>query len=273
MLALGSRFIGSRAAPRVMVLCYHSISAAPYASASPEVFEQHLRWLTGRCRIVRFGDLWNTSRSVDAGGREAIVALTFDDGYADNFEHAFPLLARYAVPATFFVTAGWLEGDATVAARFARLCGDSRARPLSWGQLAEMQRAGMDVGGHTYSHPNLARLTRAAVEEELRRSKAVLEDRLGSPVRSLAYPFGIPRCHFTEETMGIAARAGYESGAAITFTPVGPGHSRFAIPRFPVMPRGAGRLDRVVSGESDLLGVWQERAPLFLQRRRWDLDG
>jgi peptidoglycan/xylan/chitin deacetylase (PgdA/CDA1 family) len=254
----------------VVILCYHSISTKPFASITPKAFEQHLRWLKAHSTIVPFHIAHG---GPDTTGNEPVVALTFDDGYADNFESAFPLLQQYNVPATFFLTAGLLERDPKVMAKFQRLCG-ARAgdvRPLEWAQVREMRRAGMEFGAHTYSHPNLSRLERTAVETELRRSKAILEERLGEAVRSMAYPFGIPRCHFTRETMEIAAAAGYDYAVAIAFRAVQRFHSRFSIPRFPVSSGGVGTLGRVMSGASDLLGVWQEHAPVVLQRRRWDL--
>jgi peptidoglycan/xylan/chitin deacetylase (PgdA/CDA1 family) len=197
-----------------------------------------------------------------------MVAITFDDGYGDNYDYAFPLLQRHGATATFFVTAGFLERDPQVMRRF-----HPGLRPLAWDQVREMRQGGMAFGAHTYSHPNLSRLDRAAAEGELRRSKLILEARLGEPISAMAYPFGVPRRHFTTETMAIASAVGYHYAAAITFRAVHPSHCPLAIPRLPI-PRASGVpvLHDLVFGAWDLLGLWQERAPVVSQTHRWDRD-
>jgi peptidoglycan/xylan/chitin deacetylase (PgdA/CDA1 family) len=267
LVEAGRRWIAPKASPRAVVLCYHSVSTEPRAvSVTPEVFAQHLQWLSAHCEIVPFSRVADAARPGHPG--RPMVAITFDDGYADNYDHAFPLLRHHGARATFFVTAGFLEQDPRVMLRFRQ-----GLRPLEWGQVREMRRGGMEFGAHTYSHANLSRLDRAAVEDELSRSKLIVEERLGEPVTTIAYPFGIPRRHFTRETMAIASAVGYRYGVAITFRAVHRSHCPLAIPRLPVPGGGdVGVLRDLVSGAWDLLGLWQERAPVVLQTRRWDRD-
>src|SRR5687767_12557712 len=95
---------------RVVVLCYHSIHPSlPFRSATPEMFTEHLEWLREHCECVPFSRI-PLARSRAGHGRP-IVAVTFDDGYADNHEFALPLLLESGIPATFFVTSGFLQGD------------------------------------------------------------------------------------------------------------------------------------------------------------------
>jgi peptidoglycan/xylan/chitin deacetylase (PgdA/CDA1 family) len=228
------------------------------------VFARHLQWLSAHCEIVPFSQVADAARPPRPG--RPMVSITFDDGYADHYDHAFPLLRCHGARATFFVTAGFLERDPEVMQRFRQ-----GVRPLEWGHVRDMRRGGMEFGAHTYSHPNLRSLGRAAVEDELRRSKLIVEDRLGERVTAVAYPFGIPRRHFTSETMAIASAVGYRYGAAITFRPVHRSPRPLAIPRLPVPPAaGVPVLRELVLGAWDLIGFWQERAPVFLQTRRWD---
>jgi Polysaccharide deacetylase len=131
--------------------------------------------------------------------------------------------------------------------------------------VREMRRAGMGVGAHTYSHPNLAQLDPHAAELEVRRSKEILEDRLGAPVRLMAYPFGTPNRHFTNETVGVVSDAGYGYAAAVTWRGVRATDSPFRVPRFTCDGDSLNTLRDKVSGAWDLLGVCQERAPLRMR--------
>jgi peptidoglycan/xylan/chitin deacetylase (PgdA/CDA1 family) len=271
-LALGVyRQIAPRgASSRTVVLCYHSIhSKTSFASAAPDLFAQHLIWLKQHCTIVPFSQVLTAVSG--NGERRPCVAITFDDGYVDNYECAFPLLQRYEVPATFFLTVGFMERDPAVVERFRSLrrTPGEKLHSLTWPQVREMRQLGMEFGAHTYSHPNLARLDRPAAEVELRRSKEIMEEQLGQRIGLLAYPFGRPKLDFTAKTIDLVAQVGYESAAATTSRAVRVSDGRFAIPRFFATGLDVRTLASIVRGDWDVLGYWQERAPLFLQRRDW----
>lgn len=252
---------------RIVILCYHSIHPEKgFASASPAQFEAQLEWLKANCEIIRFRDAFAAARSASARGDRPRVALTFDDGYADNFEHAFPLLVKHGLTATFFVTAGLLERDRTVLERLHHL---RNARyedvlPLDWHQVREMQRGGMDVGSHTYSHPNLIKLDAASAIGELRNSRRIIEDRLGAPIDTLAYPFGMVRRHVGRETMALAAEAGYRFAATVAFRAVERRDDAMALPRFLVTRDEVETISEKVGGAWDFMGWWYKRAPLWL---------
>jgi peptidoglycan/xylan/chitin deacetylase (PgdA/CDA1 family) len=260
LVEVGRRFVVPRASARVVVLCYHSIHPAlSFRSATPELFSQHLVWLKQHCTIVSFQRAVLAAEQPPSG--RPVVAITFDDGYADNYEYAFPLLNHHGVPATFFLTVGLLEKDPAVLRSVRGLWGPfaDETRPLDWSTVREMRRAGMEVGAHTYSHPNLARLDRHAADLEVRRSKGIIEDRLGEPVPLMAYPFGTPKRHYTEETVDVVSGAGYEYAAAVTWRGIRASDSHFRIPRFTCTGDSVRTLQEKVFGAWDLLGAWQER--------------
>lgn len=252
---------------RVVVLCYHSVHPRrKFASVTPERFAEHLQWLKLHCQVIPLSEVLFAAQS---GNRDKpLVAITFDDGYDDNYEFAFPLLQEHEVPATFFVTVGFIERDPVVLRRFRTL---RRAplddiQPLTWKQIREMREAGMALGSHTWSHPNLARLDPREARHELLRAKEVLEQRLGEEVMSLAYPFGKPGRHFTRSTMELAAEVGYNTGVAVIFRAVMPADSPWALPRFFVTGDSVEILAEKAMGAWDWLGLWQEGAPLWLAR-------
>src|SRR5258708_39668817 len=93
--------ISSQQCDRRVILCYHSVNPKTSFSTPPARFEEHLRWLSGHCHVEALVDI--ISGRSRATGRPH-VAITFDDGYHDNHEYVFPLLQKYGLSATFFLT-------------------------------------------------------------------------------------------------------------------------------------------------------------------------
>lgn len=155
-------------------------------------------------------------------GEEHGVVLTFDDGLASVAETALPLLSKRGWPAMIFLVAGFVgETDSWDV----RLLG--RGRPMmSWGEVQQWSRAGVSFGSHTVTHADLTALSVRALREELRGSKAMIEDQTGVRVDWLSYPFGRHDERVREE----AAEAGY-AGAFGTHVSGGGGQDRYARPR------------------------------------------
>lgn len=152
------------------------------------------------------------------------VVLTFDDGYADFHERALPLLARYGFPATLFVTTGWLRDAGPYAA------GRPLGRTLSWSELEEATAAGVEIGGHGHSHAQLDQLGDRALRAELRQGRELLEQRLGRPVPTMAYPYG-----YSSARVRRAARAaGYAAACAVGNALPAAGSDLLAVPRLTV---------------------------------------
>ena len=276
MVSIDSRFDRFRdQSKRTVALCYHSIHAdKPFATASPEMFERHLAWLTEHCDVGEMSEecVEEAARMRTSGDEKAVrpsVLLTFDDGYDDNFEFVFPTLIKYGVRATFFITTGFVEQDPTTLARFKkeRGCSAHMLKALDWGQIEEMQAAGMVFGAHSHTHRNLAGLDDAQALTELKTSKAILEEKLGQPIKLMAYPYGKPRVHFTNDrTVPLVRSCGYSLGAAVLHRAIRPSDSVMAVPRFFVARDDVAALSDKVKGRADAIGRWQEHAPILLQR-------
>jgi peptidoglycan/xylan/chitin deacetylase (PgdA/CDA1 family) len=114
------------------------------------------------------------------------LVLTFDDGYETVYHEALPVLQRYGMSATIFITTGQ-NAPAGLADRLPSCEGQAM---LSWRQILELRRCGVEIGAHTCTHPDLTRLPPAEIRAEIGASKAIIEDMLGAAVRSFAYPFG-----------------------------------------------------------------------------------
>jgi peptidoglycan/xylan/chitin deacetylase (PgdA/CDA1 family) len=155
-------------------------------------------------------------REVHNSWPERSVALTFDDGFANFYEEAAPRLAARGFGATVFVVSGHIGKQNDWAPPPQGLGG----RPmLTWPQLLEMSSAGIEVGAHTRNHKDLRGLSRTEAQTEIGDSRLEIEDRLGRPVESFAYPFGhvspasleIVRREFRSACTTDLRRAGEES--------------------------------------------------------------
>jgi peptidoglycan/xylan/chitin deacetylase (PgdA/CDA1 family) len=266
-LVAGRLSSGRNLSTRRVVFCYHSVHPnRPYPSSKPETFERHVQWLKEHCRVASLVELVTDPRASVSG--KPVVAITFDDGHEDNHSIALPILTKHGVTATFFITAGFVERDAAVLHRFQHLlgCGPDDLVPLDWEQIRELRASGMDIGCHTFSHPNLARLSAAAAAKELRTSRDLISERLGERIDLFAYPFGKPKVHFTAVTTEVVRDIGYRVAVAVTFKGVRESDSFFNVPRFFADDDDVAKLAAKIAGSYELVGWWQRHAPVSLLR-------
>ncbi len=169
------------------ILTFHAIHDLPSViSFSPKVFRR------GMARLHESGyrtlSLLEAADCIRRGKPfpERSFAITFDDGYQSVFDEAFPVLRRYNMTATVFLTVGEKRG----AGHDGRLPSLEGRPMLSWNEIREMLGYGIAFGAHTLTHPDLTRLTSEQAEIEIYESKAIIEDELNTPVNCFAYPYG-----------------------------------------------------------------------------------
>jgi peptidoglycan/xylan/chitin deacetylase (PgdA/CDA1 family) len=311
------RRVRNSIAPGALILMYHRIAdedSDPWGlCVKPQHFAKHLEVLR---KMVRPLQLHQLTQEMDAGLRlHRSVAITFDDGYVDNLQNAKPLLERFDIPATVFVSTGYtgqdrefwwdelerlflqprqlpetlqlkIEGqhyqwelgtDAHYSQEaFARdrlwqaehqktpsvrrslyysiwrllqpLREEARRqlldelltwadakpqarathRPLTQAEVLDLERESpIEVGAHTVMHPFLSALPISSQKQEIQQSKTHLEEILGHPVRSFAYPYG----DYTKDTIAVVREAGFTCACSTNKGSVKRQSDRFQLPR------------------------------------------
>jgi len=237
----------------VPVFMYHHVSPleGDMVTITPEDFEAHLRFLKeGGYRTPSLGELVDYMEGRgELSGRSAV--LTFDDGYLDFFIYAFPLLKKYGLRAAVFVVTDW--ADSAEGPRGRRIDGFRENTPdhartkalieegrlsevvMDWEMIEEMAGSGLvEFHSHTASHIDCAKAEGGKLAEELARSKARIEEKLGVGCDLVCWPWG----RFNDAAVGAAREAGYR-GAFTTHRGVAKrGDDPFCIKRI-VVKEGA----------------------------------
>lgn len=228
-----SRVLSQGNVNRIPILMYHTVherssDPRPYfeTSVSPRVFAKQMRQLHSRGYSAVSLEEALQALGTGRDDRKRVV-ITFDDGYHDFYENAFPVLSELQFTATVFLMTGYMGDD--VSPFKGRDC-------LTWKEVRELHSHGISFGSHTVKHPQLKFLTSDELTEELATSKKTIEDRLGAAVRSFSYPYAFPEADGTfirlmRETM---LSCGYENGVTTILGTANSRSDRFFLPRLPV---------------------------------------
>jgi peptidoglycan/xylan/chitin deacetylase (PgdA/CDA1 family) len=238
------------------ILCYHRVSSDPdELSVSPRAFRAQMElMLRARAKPETLDEALDR---LDEGAPARHVCITFDDGYHDNLDYALPVLHELGIPATIFVPSAIIDGRAPI-------YWYEQAPPLlSWSELRQISHEGLvAIGAHTRTHPALCKLSDDAAWDEIAGSRGDVEERVGRPVTSFAYPAGL----YGEREVRMVREAGYR--VALTCDPGlnGPGHRPHAMHRLVIDAR-----DDLKMFEAKLTGLldkpWGVRDALRLATR------
>ena len=214
---------------RGVVLAYHSISdAVSPVTCSPKAFERQCRLLAKYFDVVsvdEFLRILKTGRSL-----EGKTAITFDDGYADNFEIAAKVLSQYNLPATFFVATRFIGSDHV--AWWDEQSG-IQSRWMTWDDVRALSDSGFTIGGHTQRHVDLASVDPILAEKEIRDCRDDLRRELGIDSTLFAYPYGRPE-NINAALVEIVRQNGFECCFSCHGGIVNPTDSAFELLRLPV---------------------------------------
>ena len=201
---LHDQLIDARTYP-IAILFYHRVADSHLTpwTISRRNFVQHLDWLQRHFDIVTLAEAQRRVRS--ARNSRPTVAITFDDGYAENCDFAIPELQRRQLPATYFVATTSVSTGKPFAHDLKLNCPHT---PNTVAQVKDISGAGFEIGGHTKNHVEIGGLAeRREVEEEILGGIKELESWDVGPIRYFSFPFGLPG-NTSQLAVDILMRAG-----------------------------------------------------------------
>ncbi len=238
-------------AQSAIVVLYHAIGKSPN-SVTRESFREQMAWLAANTQVVNVDTIasgeWPDSKS------GITSAITFDDGYVGVHEIAAPILSEFNCPATVYVSTDTIDmHENRLSSQYAGLYENESL--LNWMQLRELSKGGFSIGSHLMSHENLTLLQKADASVQLHNSKSKIEDIIGVPCTSFAYPWG----KYSDSAVAAVRDVGYRSAViALHYTIERHAIDPLKIPRADI--QRSYTLDdfrSIVRGEWDFLGYYQ----------------
>jgi peptidoglycan/xylan/chitin deacetylase (PgdA/CDA1 family) len=249
----------------VPILCYHAVqdpAALPAGddawALTPTKFSQHLDLLHGLgVTTLTISELVDARRSRDLAAMTNAVAITFDDGYGDLYRTIGPMLMERGFRATAFVATGNVLARETGARRGERW--------LSWDELRALPTMGFEIGAHSHDHDALDLLRARAAHDDVVRSRALLVEALGQPVRTMAFPFG----YSTRALRRALPDIGFDSACGVHHALSGPNDDPYDLARLAVHgTTSPAQLTTWMTGDAMRVGPCRERPRTTLARLR-----
>jgi peptidoglycan/xylan/chitin deacetylase (PgdA/CDA1 family) len=218
---------------RIPILMYHSVAdedesaLQPYywTATTPALFLQQMTWLHEQG--YRTASLASAMEQLQTGTAQKTVVITFDDGYRNFCQYAWPALERFGYTATMFLPTAAIGDQPQIFNK--REC-------MTWGEVRELQQRGISFGSHTITHPQLHGLQRDRIREEILESRRTIEDKTGSAIDSFAYPYAFPQTDepFKAMLREILQESGYRYGVCTQIGRAGAGSDPLFLERLPV---------------------------------------
>jgi peptidoglycan/xylan/chitin deacetylase (PgdA/CDA1 family) len=227
---------------------YHSVSREGTDrfikfTLSPEVFTEHMEYISNQgytpITVAEYARMVSVSQSTLP---DKPIIITFDDGFADFYYATLPILEKFHFSASLYVVTNDMGGTS----KWLKPEGEENRKMLTWSQLSEIWKAGIECGTHSHTHLHLDTAKPEVAYQEIFRSKDILEQKLGSQVYSLAYPYG----HYTRNVRRLVIEAGYTAACAVRHAMSHTGDDLFGLARITINRQtNVARLSNLLSGK------------------------
>jgi peptidoglycan/xylan/chitin deacetylase (PgdA/CDA1 family) len=256
IVILGLAFFSKLSFQReIVILMYHSVEITKdFYAVDPAEFTRQIDYLKNNYSVVSLAEIVDFIKKRKKISRKS-VAITFDDGSQDLYENAYPYLSKSNLPATVFVTTGYVgknwHDDNTL----------PPLKMLTWKQIEEMSQNNIEFGAHTVTHPDLKAITLEEAKNEISHSKMDLEQHIKKRVRFFSYPFG----RQNEEVIDIVKSSGFEGAVGRAGT-IGNSAQMFVLNRIQVDSSVSFMLFKArLTKATNMLSLIEERAKVLVK--------
>ena len=193
---------------RIIILLYHRVSDEfrDNVTIGIEQFDKHMAFLKTNFAIVSLKEI--VEGRVSITGFKPTIAVSFDDGYLDNFENAAPILLKHGIPCTFFISTENISENRPFEHDLNTL--GFGLDNMNWEQVKQMHKWGFHFGSHTKNHVNLAEVSDEIAADELLGSLQDIRMQLGEKTVFLAYPYGGKK-HINQKRISLVKDLGYSA--------------------------------------------------------------
>jgi len=215
---------------RAIVVAFHRVNDQynDGLTYDPRKFELFCRFARRYYEVVSLSDIVQRLESNQSVG--GLLAITFDDGYEDNFSIAAPVLSNLELPATFFIASEFI-GSSIVPWWDEPL--DPSPKWMNWEQVQSLVSSGFEIGGHTSSHADLGEISGEHATQEIEDGRKILEDHINVAVDLFAYPYGRPE-NITDDNRRLVEKAGFRCCVSCHGGTIGSGNDPFRLSRVPI---------------------------------------
>lgn len=230
----GSHLAGLLLRNTAVIVAFHRVrneAGSDPLTVSVPLFERYCRFFTDFFQVVPLRAIVERLERGEKLNSE--LAITFDDGYLDNFENAAPVLETLSLPATFFVVTHWIGTD--LVAWWDR-ADHLQHRWMTWDHVRSLHSRGFDIGAHTRTHMDLGSADATDAEREILGARRDLECQLNASVDLFAYPYG-RRENLCDTNRELIKAAGFRCCCSCFGGVVTARTDPFHLSRVPVSPR------------------------------------
>lgn len=216
-----------------VIVAFHRVDNADRSdtlTVDARMFERYCMFFRRHFRVVSLREIVQKLERGLEPNRE--LAITFDDGYRDNYDNAMPVLEKLSLPATFFVVSQWVGTD--VVPRWDERRG-VRHPWMTWDQVRSLHRRGFEIGAHTQHHVDLGQVDANEARDEIVGARLSLERQLASRVDLFAYPYG-GRNNITNSNRALVKAARFRCCCSNFGGVNGPDTDPFDLLRIPISP-------------------------------------
>jgi peptidoglycan/xylan/chitin deacetylase (PgdA/CDA1 family) len=245
---MGRFYPSAQSGKRKIILLYHAVGSGPNAM-SEQLFFNQMHWLKQNCEVLSLSELLTTPCNPNM----IQVALSFDDGYACLYDVCSPILENLNLSSMVYLNTGWISDNIETRCSSNPQLGHYLGENfLTWGEVEQLVVKKWEVGSHGVEHVDLTQMKRQDIQQQLTKSKKMIEEKLQIACPHFAYTWG----RHSQEVRALVKQAGYQYAVAAHHREISQNSGPYVLPRMNIdKSYSLDDFIKIVKGNWDYLGL------------------